>query len=67
MRSSAMRRRFVAELYVEIQSNLIVVDTARAWKKVGGFYWLKWHYHNASGEHQVNITYIWIAACKGSR
>ena len=34
MRSSAMRRKFVAELYVEIQSNLIVVDTARAWKKV---------------------------------
>ena len=50
-----MRRKFGAELYFEFQSNLIVVDTARAWKKVGGFYWLKWHYHNASGEHQVNI------------
>ena len=30
-----MRRKFGAELYFEFQSNLIVVDTARAWKKVG--------------------------------
>ena len=31
-----MRRKFVAELFVEFQSNLIVVHTARAWKKVVG-------------------------------
>ena len=30
-----MRRKFVAELYVEFQSNLIVVHTDRTWKKYG--------------------------------